>query len=984
MAYDYFYIFNKKTFVRTLLGEVQSGFNMSFVIDGTKDSCSIIVYNFDEMEVEPNTIAWHEKTNTWWIISHDKVERYQNENGFLYEHNLELLGAIELLNVRDLTDCGFNDNTYTIREFINRLFSLSTFEYDLNVFYAPTNFLDKKVEFIKTFENYTLLTALREFLDAYNMSVKLTFNQTLSDENYYINDLDLHIIPKTGDTSLTIIDIDTFDNVRETKSINKESFGTTVVSNAENITSSYAKTFPLVGTEKLSSTTKDIDYQNAIVRLPSKVFKGNWIKFTFPILLEITLSNGQVGTTYFFPYDESSYYSCMDTFAGFANLYFGGDSEFANAFYNEMISNTVRNSLIPTLSSIGSVTLYEGNKIIPTFNNNSTAIKIEKGDNVPYLAVMSYKQGQPRIPYIFTDKDTKNMLEHPEQGIAWERGSDLITGFECLKEILPTGGHSVNTNYTDYQGVVGTLYTFNYNNKWAKISVRTVDNDLDIIARHLRVIVNYIPMTDLKIKVDNDTDTNDMQLYNQNGRLTDGVALSKVVSSYSQEITSDTISRYAQYYSFNAVPQVGTIVNKNGVSYVINNVSMTFIQNESNTADNFAYFIDCQFTMAKYVSTKSMLVNPNTNVRDYGIPQNYNVKRKQLYRDLFELNYAYNNVYVRPYLQDNKVFTFSHFPTGFLDFSAIIKIKYNQAIGGDSEQGIDPSDTWYYQLDAVRFNFCKSAYCVVDFKDNNIIGYSSQNVFSGFDPQRIISGLTDTLNTPISYVDDDGKLKDIGLLLCNKDQLQSVYTSYIISVPNNDNWSSSQFITVFIPEDIFNRASLSAYHEIEINEINYNKDALEVPVFEYCCQIKDNKDVLIGDNILLQYSEDYIYFYSFATGSNLTQNTAKASNFIFNNILVNAATIRYAIIGIDDTLPYNHLRIKLYLTQTYDSATNTFSNGVQRTIPTNTDLAIFRHAYNKVTGEEIVDLMFIAKNVTSDKLYNSTTLCLAINCKKDN
>ena len=128
MARDLVYSFDKNTEKGYSLGEIQSDFNLSFVIDGTKDSAKMLVWNYEDAEVEPWTIIYHPKTDTWWVVSHDKVERYTSENNkFVYVHNLELLGAIELLNARDLTDCGFNDNKYAVDSFIIRLFSLSNF-----------------------------------------------------------------------------------------------------------------------------------------------------------------------------------------------------------------------------------------------------------------------------------------------------------------------------------------------------------------------------------------------------------------------------------------------------------------------------------------------------------------------------------------------------------------------------------------------------------------------------------------------------------------------------------------------------------------------------------------------------------------------------------------------------------------------------------------------------------------------------------------
>ena len=44
----------------------------------------------------------------------------------------------------------------------------------------------------------------------------------------------------------------------------------------------------------------------------------------------------------------------------------------------------------------------------------------------------------------------------------------------------------------------------------------------------IHFIVNYVPMADIKVKIDNQQNKRDIQLYNQNGKLTDNIALSKI------------------------------------------------------------------------------------------------------------------------------------------------------------------------------------------------------------------------------------------------------------------------------------------------------------------------------------------------------------------------------------------------------------------------------------------------------------------------
>ena len=985
MTQDLVYIFDKITKTRNLLGEIQKGFNMSFVIDGTKDSARIIVYSFNGDEVEPNTVVYHLKTNTWWIVSEDNVERYMSDAGFLYIHNLQLEGAIELINARDLTDCGFDDNKYTINDFITRLFKLSNFEYTLTFDNTiDNNFLNKKVDFIKTFENYTLLSALREFLDAYNMCAKLTFETTTISSVTTITNAILNIVSKTGNFNLEQHDIDDFDLVREKKILSKESFGTCVISNAENVISTKSKTFPSAGTIRLSSTTKNVTPNNAILRLPSKVFKGNWLKMTFPINVNFTFyePGGQItsGDAKYNPFNNASYNKFVNQVQYYLSTYGTATAQaYADTIKNVLLEDENKENISEKLNRIGAVTLYEGNKIIPTYPG--ATIEIKKGDDVPYLTKMSYAFGEPRIPFVFTDKETKEMLEHKLQGVAWERGSNIITGFEFLNSIHPVNSYSVNIQYTDYyQDYTNTqVFVYHYGSDEEQYFELTIFYDLIIDKNDVSFIVNYIPMLDLKIKVDNQRDKKDTQLYNQNGKLTDSVALSKLINSYSKEISSDKITRYMNCFSFNDAPKLGSIVKTNNEYYVINNVSFDFTQNESNDTSEFDYYIECEITMCKYVSTKTLLVSPNTNIREYGIPQNFNVKRKQLYRDYYELSYSlYSDANQNtPYLNPFYVFNFSHYQIDNDNYICVMKLHFDNVFGGDEDESIAGSDTWYYQLETTNYYLSKMVYIVLDFNDNNIIGYGSQNVFSGFDISRVFSGFTDTVNTPISYVDDKGEFKDIDILYCTNTQITDIYDEYQEEKGDTSFYANLYNYSIFVDSDIYSKALSN--NLIRITEDNYYKDALEVPVFEFAFQVDDSADVLIGDNILFRYDGNVIYFYTYVVGDNLTQNNCFDNQTLESVVspvgwrLQNGARIGY------NSSPIPSLTITLYGYTRYNASDDEWTDGTQQTIQAGKDLAIFRHAYNTETQEENVDLMLIAKKVKSNNILPSGALLLVIN-----
>lgn len=1083
MARDLIYYFDKLSFRRYEIGEIQSDFNMSFVIDGTKDSAKVEVFSFNENVIEPYTIIWHEKTNTWWIVSNDRVTRLQNDVGFAYIHELELYGAIELLNARDLTDCGFNDNTYTMEQFLQRLFSLSNFEYKVQT--QTSINLNKMVDYIKTFENYTLLSAVREFLDSYNSSAKLTFNtmeengytyidvrvgksntnvvngigaiETFADgsataeleldDMYSVDSLyeeinaaftivgslgtiitqevigsiydsfvdnnghtwalvnfdigqpfidllpngesvraidledfavylktqgvgaNLIITPKTGDYSLESHDSSHFDYTKEIKTMNKSSFGTCVVSNAENVISTQHKIYPSTGAVRLSATSFKIDYNNALLRLPSKVFKGLVLKCHTALPIE-NFADDEQRLTYY-PTNE---FSIESLFTDFIDYVRQNEVEF---YYNQFVAdlNSKKDLIIESLRKATTISLYNGNKIDPTYNNGDG--RIVQGPNIPYLAQVWVQDGgtYKLLPLIFVDKATKDLLPKVKQGIAWERGSDKITGFEILHD-----AYINNLLYTDYQNSNNIFYSWTsaatgrtYKIKlWRPEQAQTYSAWLPLSVKETWWSIEYIPMADVKVKIDNDNNKRDVQLYNQNGRITDNVALSKLLNSYSKEISSDNVTRYMGYHNFNDIPKIGSFVYFGNVPYVINNISMDFVQNESRYDNDFAYYIECEFTMSKYVATKSLMVNPNTNIRDYGIPQNFNVKRKQVYRDYYELSYYRQSGANKetPYFATGNVFSFGISENNLDGFIGVIKLGYRKKV--------EASYQWYYQLETTNYYLNKMLYIILDFNDNNIIGYGSQNTVSAFDISKVFDSNSwlDIINTPISYVDDDGKVENIDLLLCSNEQLTDIYNEYQNETAYTGNTSVSLYnYSVFIPKEIYEKALLN--HNIKISEPSYKKDAIEVPVFEYACQIEDSNDVLIGDNILAQHS-GFIYFYTYIMadeGQTFTQENAPLPPSISYSTVYDAVKFSYL-----ETSASKYLDFEIYERATYDSGSNAMNYaGGPLQFTKGRDYAIYRIAKNFATGEEKKELMLIIHKLPDDGLYTNECVRLTIN-----
>ena len=1110
---DILYYFDKINHKRYILGEVQKGFNMSFVIDGTKDSAKVQVIGFDESEIEPNTIIYHPITNSWWIVSHDKVERYYHEINYVYKHNLELVGAIELLNARDLTDCGFNAKTYTLEQFIQRLFKLSNFEF-ITITNAIGNCIDTNilVDYIKTFENYTLLSALRELLDGYNCSPKLRLRIDRSGTNYYIVGAYLDIYSKVGKGTIDFQE-SYFSNVKETKTMDKNSFGTIVVSNTENVVSTKAKTYPATSSVKLSSHEYQINRDNAILRLPSNIYKVNWLDMIRPVIVVfdyVYTGTHNTRTIHFVYYDfnkiKSQFIRVVNTWT-----MTGGTP----------VPNQVKEYFLTQADFFATQTM----KAMTTrfwYNDNYDPVSAKylpryDVSNFYFPKITSYNGGNLRYngEVVITNEELGNSVQNVISSIKYKRGSNEITHFVFLGDSSSASGqYSYLQNYDSTElGEINKqviYYEYDSGTRSASCTFTTTNMNQFITPRNTYWRVNYIPMSDLKIKYDNSGESKDIQLYNQVGKLTDGVALSKLMLSYSKEIESDTITKYASGYiigindnnnGFNSLPNIGDSVNINNQAYIINNVSFDFYENESGDIENsnYDYYVIGEYTMSKWTSTKSLLTNPNTNIRDYGIPQNNNVARKQLYRDFYELAHTHdNNSDDDYYMSLSKIFNVSNYYKELVEHVAVMKLEFDQAYGGGgtdySGEDVEPSDTWYYQLDTTTYVLKKSIYEVVNFNDNNIIGYSSQNVHSAWDIRRIFSGMTDNINTPISYVDDNGKVKTFNIAMCSNDAIATIYDGYLEEMKNKYSQLSAGFIgnlstySVFIPSEIYEGSSTSitgtitntttqtlnpthatvhgdrvtryscnlfdigvipldfsgttsdititdvsavdenddqitidettvqsgfnvrfevhddisnvatitfkvtypytsiAYFgakdtcDFKIIATNYNKDAIEVPVFEYSCQIDDTQDVIVGENVFEnENGEHYAYSYYLVDKNTINENTFNSITLeqicIDNDIVTNEPIAFWdKALKLDFGSNNNTIKISLYgecsklNLQTQETPTYTNRITLTSSMFTNKDLVIARHKIPQYPTYEFVDPFYIL-NTTNELLF---------------
>lgn len=787
MAFDKLYYFDKTpTYVsgvgyhhyRHEYGEVQTTFNMSFVIDGTKDSCKVIVYNNDSKELDPLTICWLESTNTWWIVKSDQVTRYANEIGAYYQHEISLYGAFEILNARDLTNCGFNANRYTLEEFLDRLENMMDFEFPLTWDFGTYASLDQEITYLKTFQNYTPASAIKELFNGMNLIPKLIFVTSASIGLTFITGATITAYSKSGSNTPSI-DISTFDSEEEKRSSDIESYGTRVISNVQNCVSADQIRYPAIGGVFLTSddaTVKTGNDDNAFLRLPQPVYKVNKLHIYAPIYL----------------YNNKNNYTYR-TFVGGTSPDIVVDETRKLLASLSVTMTEEQEAQIRAYCELCQLEMLNGgvyNNIDDTRTGNWYSVFSQNELKYVDFALNS-------IQYAKTSKETWDT-------ITWEQGKDRITNVRI-----------VDGNIVE-RSTLQILSSSEYN-----IELRCGYFNV----AHTAFAVEYVPMADLKIKVDNNKEQNDSNLYNQNGKLVDSVAVSKLINAHAKEISSNEISRYKVYLNYNDIPQVSQVVDNGEDKYIINNVSIDFYENDD---DN--YFMSCTFTMTKQTACKSTMISANTNIRDYDCPQQNNVPRIQLYRDYIELGYEEEHNET-PYLALEQVLSFGATSKGLTDNHTCVFSATD-----------DADITYYYQIGTSKYNLNKQFIEVANFKDNNIIGYEAGKSYWVFQVSTLLSLKDSSVNTPISYVDSFGELKSLELRFADEEQLYDAYDS------ENATDIVGKFVSV--PPEIWNYIENNNAYDIAISEPNYDKDGLEVPVFEYSCQVGDNNDIIFGADFL--------------------------------------------------------------------------------------------------------------------------------------
>lgn len=815
------WIFDKVSLEKIVYGEFENNFSCSLTLDQSRDSAKIIVKNFDSNVVLPNTICYMPTLGLWWIIANDNATRYASEESKGYwQHELQLLGAIEIFAHRDMINCGFNKDRYTLGTMLNRFNNLVDFELPISFDFTYYN-ENENIGYIKAFENYTPLSAIKEICNGINAIPKLTF-EISADE---LVSATIHIIPKTGIDN-TPIDIDDLDEDSEVKTINRSSYGSTVLSNAKNCVSPDLIRYPTSGGTLLSCGGGELSPANAYIKLPTNVDYVEKIILSFfscNIVFDFIDDDGNTGSASIGEY----MYGCLDN----KNKDFVYDYIFATLDNHEIAysttCNNAKNELIKNKIKIYKL-LEERAGAWCFYNGSINTFK----DQELHLVNRNFSFGD--INYYKT-------YDNQDLCMYWEQGKNTINNFKWFDYALNrTGGDDTKgliyypMAREDLELESGAQEVFS--GDYIVIGSNLEQNNTGMSNKAMKYVVYYRPQVNVKLKIKNDLRSKDTSIYNQNGKLVDSKALSKLLLSYSNEIKSEEITRYKTYYSFNEVPSIGSVIDNNGVRYIINNLSLDFYELESD------YFIKANITLTKEVACKSIMVSGNNNIRDYDCPQNYNVNREQIYRDYYEFDYSLKHTESTYYNFTKKlIFNFDKY-IAKSQHMAFLKIKNNQYY-----------DYLYFKKETIKTNIAKQMIETLDFEDNNIIGYNSVNnrlpVFNALELFNIVT----TYQVPISYVDELGELNSISIAFVDSDMYEQLVYAYIRDNGYDDDRFNYFNYSPMIPQTMWEECEQDATkRDLLISESSYKKDGLEKPKFEFVTTFGNANGIIIGDDFLVE------------------------------------------------------------------------------------------------------------------------------------
>jgi hypothetical protein len=820
-------LYNKLTNALLVSLDILGTFNIEDNLNETPSNMKVkvITSNTYREEFEVNTVAYHEDTNSWWVIKSDESTYLMTGE---YEHEIQLVEYLEFYSYRHLPNCAFAPNTYTLEQMLNRLFDIAKLSITVNY---PTFLDEDKIMPFFSFENFTVANAIKNIARAINAIPKMSI--TFSGFSLVRT---LTFINRNGiDTEIKNL-LDTQFPIAYEKNMNSsDQFTTRSVSNITNAKSSSLVVSPQKGGYKnisIESSTYVAD--TAKIYLPSKIDSVKQLNIYPRVSLVYITFDGSnliynpIYKGYFF--DEAFWFQKFEqslTTTNKIKLYDLTELTVTSTIYNALDALTINDfptakeqSLVNSTDTIS--TTY--NDVESPWFQNKMILKPSFDFNLE-----NTQTTKDRISYFEKNTNTITMSKRFREGLSWASLQSSV---------------DMNPFYKIYRSSSSIVYDSLY---------LMVDRDLaglysnKTFSPNILVQVSYYPIADIKVSIDNDNDAQDEKFFNQSGKVIDAVSVSKLITSHTNDSVEGTKIRNARYESLANILPLGQLVRDSNQTYVVSQRSIDGQVKNGNEYYNVIY------TLSRNRVARSENIVADSSVISYKTPDDNLVNRSQLYKDYVELSLT--NITNRdiPYLDIYKVLVLSSTLAGTnFDYTVLARNQFS-------------STTVRYVKNPTTFDLHKAKLINVNWQSNNLLGY------------RLDSTGLSYVQTPILYTDNLGKATNFELLFLDTDNLRLAQNDY----------NSPTVIDTLVPFSDLTRVPNSFYVDdvvadgrfsIRIQEPNYTKDPFEIPVFEYMIQGNDDYNplgnIILGNDLFTTFTDTNIrYFYVLMGGDTGRPNT---------------------------------------------------------------------------------------------------------------
>jgi hypothetical protein len=802
-------------YTRSVALDITGTFNIEDNLNDTPSNAKFktITTNTYREEFEVNTIAYHQDTDSWWVIKSDE-STYINTGE--YEHEIQLVELLEFYSYKHLPNCAFAPNTYTLEQMLQRLFKIG--KQDDVALSFPT-FLDKdKIMPFVSFENYTIANAIKNIARAINAIPKLqaVVSFSSSPSIWKVDNFILTFVNRSGLDTPIENDLNTQFPVAYEKNMNSsDQFLTRSVSNVTNAKSSNEIISPRFGGYNIlaynqATYTMALPEKDVRVTLPSKIEKINYLRVYLPIVVR---TNENVPRTiyegYYFDKELVRQKILNLTGTGFnlAQLTAAADNlPDPDDFHKVELNGPINKNYNSTLSDNQQAPLFKNKLIVKSkFDFDYTDNQDEKDRTIYWL---------PYSNELIMPLSIRDELEAPSSLIATK--DDHNPTYLLYDD--PSSSDSI---------YIQVFYSYTLGSSPRKVK-----------PNEILVQAIYQPVADIKITIDNDNNAQDEKFFNQSGKVIDAVSVSKLITSHTNDSVEGTKIRNARYQSpdhtFNSILPLGQIIRDNNQLYIISQRSIDAFVKNNNEYYNVIY------TLSRNRIARSENIIADSAVISYKTPDDNLVFRNQLYKDYLELSLQsiHNET---PYLVLNKALSLN---------STLAGTDFDYTVLAKNDYGSTPTTTRYVKNGTI-FDLHKSKMINVNWQDNNVLGFRVEEVVSGVFSQ-----------TPIVYTDSTGKATNFELLFLTPTNLQQA----------TDDFNSPTATDLLVPFSDLTQVPESYYNDdvvgdnrftFKINETNYDKDPFEIPVFEYMVQANDDYNALgnivVGNDLFTNFNGQFHY-----------------------------------------------------------------------------------------------------------------------------